>query len=93
MGSVGRPFAAGASAGSTDAGACSVRAAARIADSDDGFDSDAATAAGSESSDSSVASHCPLDAAVRTDREVSALARLVPETVCYIFVNDKSTAG
>lgn len=76
----GRPFAADASAGSIDAGACSARAAVRTADFDGGFDSDGATAADSESSDSSPESRCPFDAAAPIDRVLFVLARLGPET-------------
>jgi len=77
----GRPSVAGASAGSVDAGACSARAAARIAGSDDGFDSDGAAAAGSGNSDPPAASRCPSDAAARTDREAFAPASLDPGTI------------
>lgn len=86
---LGRPFAAGASAGSTaDADACSGRAAVRTADSGDGSGSDEATAEDFGSLDSSAASRCPLDAAARIVRAVFALACLVPEPINRL-VNNK----
>lgn len=56
----------------------------RIADSDGGSDSGGAIAARSESLDSSAASRCPLDAAVRIDRAVFAPVRLAPESTNQI---------
>jgi len=83
-----RPFAADASVGSTaDADAYSGRVAARTADSDDGSGSDEATAEGSGNLDSSTASHCPIDAAVRINRE-KLFACLVPEPTNRL-VNNK----
>lgn len=85
----GRQFAAGASAGLfADADACFERAAVQTADSGDGSDSDEATAEDSGNLDSSSASHCLLDAVVRINRAVFALACLAPKPTNRL-VNNK----